>query len=304
MNRWYGKLLGLIAGALLCRPNPCFGALIGLLIGHAFDADWFKLARENPYRVFGLTSEATDAEVDQAYRRLISQYHPDKMAGAADELRQPGREARRARSTPPTTASRSCASADPATADSTPGTPRHVRLPSSPRRSCPPISPAWARKWTTCLTAGADWVHFDVMDNHYVPNLTIGPLVCEALRKHGVTAPIDVHLMVAGGPHHSRFRRGRRHVDQLPSRSQQPRAPHHPADQVAWLQGRAGVESGHAGRRARLGAGRPGPGAADVGQPGFRRPGLHSLGAGQAARGAQEDRCQRQARSGWRSTAG
>jgi ribulose-phosphate 3-epimerase len=46
------------------------------------------------------------------------------------------------------------------------------------------------------LAAGADWVHFDVMDNHYVPNLTIGPLVCEALRKAGVTAPIDVHLMV------------------------------------------------------------------------------------------------------------
>ncbi len=46
------------------------------------------------------------------------------------------------------------------------------------------------------LNAGADVVHFDVMDNHYVPNLTIGPLVCEALRKHGVTAPIDVHLMV------------------------------------------------------------------------------------------------------------
>jgi len=47
------------------------------------------------------------------------------------------------------------------------------------------------------IKAGADWVHFDVMDNHYVPNLTIGPMVCEALRKHGVTAPIDVHLMVA-----------------------------------------------------------------------------------------------------------
>jgi ribulose-phosphate 3-epimerase len=46
------------------------------------------------------------------------------------------------------------------------------------------------------LAAGADWVHFDVMDNHYVPNLTIGPLVCRALRAHGVTAPIDVHLMV------------------------------------------------------------------------------------------------------------
>ena len=46
------------------------------------------------------------------------------------------------------------------------------------------------------LAAGADIVHFDVMDNHYVPNLTIGPLICDALRKHGVTAPIDVHLMV------------------------------------------------------------------------------------------------------------
>ncbi|MCF7994232.1 MAG: ribulose-phosphate 3-epimerase, partial [Chromatiaceae bacterium] len=46
------------------------------------------------------------------------------------------------------------------------------------------------------LASGADIVHFDVMDNHYVPNLTIGPLICDALRKHGVTAPIDVHLMV------------------------------------------------------------------------------------------------------------
>src|SRR6202021_2186450 len=47
------------------------------------------------------------------------------------------------------------------------------------------------------LSAGADWIHFDVMDNHYVPNLTIGPLVCEALRKAGVKAPIDVHLMIS-----------------------------------------------------------------------------------------------------------
>jgi ribulose-phosphate 3-epimerase len=47
------------------------------------------------------------------------------------------------------------------------------------------------------IAAGADWVHFDVMDNHYVPNLTIGPMVCKALRSHGVTAPIDVHLMVS-----------------------------------------------------------------------------------------------------------
>jgi len=46
------------------------------------------------------------------------------------------------------------------------------------------------------LAAGADWVHFDVMDNHYVPNLTIGPMVLQSLRKYGITAPIDVHLMV------------------------------------------------------------------------------------------------------------
>ncbi|HCQ37206.1 MAG TPA: ribulose-phosphate 3-epimerase [Alcanivorax sp.] len=47
------------------------------------------------------------------------------------------------------------------------------------------------------LAAGADMIHFDVMDNHYVPNLTIGPMVCKALRKHGISAPIDVHLMVS-----------------------------------------------------------------------------------------------------------
>lgn len=46
------------------------------------------------------------------------------------------------------------------------------------------------------LKAGSDWVHFDVMDNHYVPNLTIGPMVCQALRDYGIEAPIDVHLMV------------------------------------------------------------------------------------------------------------
>lgn len=87
MKRWYGKLLGLFAGAALFRTNPLLGALIGLLIGHAFDADWFRGPRDNPYGVLGLTREASDAEVDQAYRRLISQYHPDKMGGVAKELR-------------------------------------------------------------------------------------------------------------------------------------------------------------------------------------------------------------------------
>ena len=79
-RRWYGKFFGLIAGWLLLR-HPA-GGLLGLLIGHAFDADWLKTTRDNPYRVFGLTDEASDAEIDQAYRRLISQYHPDKLAGA------------------------------------------------------------------------------------------------------------------------------------------------------------------------------------------------------------------------------
>ena len=57
-KRWYGKFFGLIAGWLLLR-HPA-GGLLGLLVGHAFDADWFKSARDNPYRVFGLTSEASD----------------------------------------------------------------------------------------------------------------------------------------------------------------------------------------------------------------------------------------------------
>jgi preprotein translocase subunit Sec63 len=93
MKRWYGKLLGFFAGAALLRANPLLGALIGLLIGHAFDADWFSglnqlRRRDDPYAALGLTAEASDAEVDQAYRRLISQYHPDKLSGAAADLRQ------------------------------------------------------------------------------------------------------------------------------------------------------------------------------------------------------------------------
>ncbi|HTL14937.1 MAG TPA: DnaJ domain-containing protein [Thermomonas sp.] len=84
-RRWYGKFFGLVAGWLLLR-HPA-GGLLGLLVGHAFDADWFKSARDHPYRAFGLPEDASDAEVEQAYRRLISQYHPDRLAGAAPELR-------------------------------------------------------------------------------------------------------------------------------------------------------------------------------------------------------------------------
>ena len=80
-------LMGLQWTAALSLVAFIGGGLIGLLIGHAFDSDWFKLSRDNPYRVFDLTGDASDAEVEQAYRRLISQYHPDKLAGAAPELR-------------------------------------------------------------------------------------------------------------------------------------------------------------------------------------------------------------------------
>ena len=86
MTRWYGKVLGFIAGWLLLR-HPA-GGLLGLLLGHAFDADWFKSNRDTPYRVLGVTEDASDAEVEQAYRRMISQYHPDKLVGVADELRR------------------------------------------------------------------------------------------------------------------------------------------------------------------------------------------------------------------------
>lgn len=85
MKRWYGKLFGFIAGWLLLRHPG--GGLIGLLIGHAFDADWIFPKKGGAYRVLGLAPDATDAEVDQAYRRMMSQYHPDKVAGAAPELR-------------------------------------------------------------------------------------------------------------------------------------------------------------------------------------------------------------------------
>ena len=88
MDRWYGKLLGAVAGAALLRTNPLLGLLVGLLIGHALDRRWFAGPKEDPYGVLGLTDEATDAEVDLAYRRLIAQYHPDRLVGAATELQR------------------------------------------------------------------------------------------------------------------------------------------------------------------------------------------------------------------------
>lgn len=93
MARWSGKLIGFVAGLVLTRRLPV--ALLGLLIGHAFDEGWFKSAtpaagasdKSGPYRELGLGADASDAEVDAAYKRLISQYHPDKYVAAAPELR-------------------------------------------------------------------------------------------------------------------------------------------------------------------------------------------------------------------------
>ncbi|MCR6495300.1 DnaJ domain-containing protein [Thermomonas sp. S9] len=101
MRRWYGQFLGFIAGWLLLR-HPV-GALIGWLVGYWFDHDAFT-RRPSPrpppagppgdadvdwaYRVLGVREDASDAQIDRAYRRLISQYHPDRVAGAAPELRK------------------------------------------------------------------------------------------------------------------------------------------------------------------------------------------------------------------------
>ena len=125
------------------------------------------------------------------------------------------------------------------------------------------------------LAAGADIVHFDVMDNHYVPNLTIGPLVCEALRKHGIKAPIDVHLMV-------------KPVDRIMPDfakagaswiSFHPEASEHVDRTIGLIRERAAGRGWCSTRRRRSTAwitcSQARHGAADVREPGLRRPGVH-----------------------------
>ena len=105
MRRWYGQFLGFIAGWLLLR-HPV-GGFLGLLVGYAFDHDAFSRPRARrpgdkaprrpdagnadvdwAYRVFGLPEDASDAQIDRTYRKLMGQYHPDRVAGAAPDLQK------------------------------------------------------------------------------------------------------------------------------------------------------------------------------------------------------------------------
>lgn len=93
--RYVGKLVGAVLGYALLR-HP-FGAVLGLALGHAFDAGWLAMgAKPSPgtppssdaaYRALGVDATASDDEIDRAYRQLMGKYHPDKVAGAADEIR-------------------------------------------------------------------------------------------------------------------------------------------------------------------------------------------------------------------------
>ena len=135
--------------------------------------------------------KAANEEVAKAYRRQLSRHHPDKLKSTA--CQSPC-------SNMPTTYA---ADHRGVRQSSQRGASKLMAMAMSSMNT-PWIAPSilsadFARlgdEVNAVLAAGADVIHFDVMDNHYVPNLTIGPLVCEALRKHGITAPLDVHLMV------------------------------------------------------------------------------------------------------------
>lgn len=82
MQRWIGKLIGLVAGFLLLRGEPLLGAMIGLLLGHAVDLGWFG-GREDAYHVLGVDRDASDGDIDLARRRLLAQHHPDRAPSEA-----------------------------------------------------------------------------------------------------------------------------------------------------------------------------------------------------------------------------
>ncbi len=83
--RWYGTVLGFLAGWLLLRHLA--GGLLGGLIGHAFDRGWFRRGGPDPYMVLDVSPSDDDESIRRAWQRLVSQYHPDKLQGAAPDLR-------------------------------------------------------------------------------------------------------------------------------------------------------------------------------------------------------------------------
>lgn len=100
-GRYYGKVLGALAGWLLLK-HP-IGLLLGAVLGHVLDAGWLRRQRrhrrsalEQAYAVLGVAPEASDEAIEQAYRRLIREYHPDRLVDAADEIRDLAEERSRA----------------------------------------------------------------------------------------------------------------------------------------------------------------------------------------------------------------
>ena len=231
MTRWYGKLLRLHRRLAAAAAIPC-GALIGLLIGHAFDADWFRSSPRQPYRVLGLTDEASDA-------RGRPGLSPADLAIPSRQALRRRRatcatrpSARRARSTAPTTASRPCAGASepmPASIDHRPDS-AYANRPQLHHRPVHPLrrlrqarrrgrQRARGRRRLGALRRDGQPLR---AQPHHRP---AGVRGAAQARRHRADrrAPDGA----AGGPHRSRLRQApARIADQLPSRGQRARAPH------------------------------------------------------------------------------
>ena len=211
------------------------------------------------YEILEVDAKAPDEEVAKAYRRQLSKHHPDKLKanGLPDSMMEHAKQR-----TQQIIEAYELIKSSRAEVNC-----RACRLPGSRHRFCPQTSRGSATKSKSVLAAGADIVHFDVMDNHYVPNLTVGPMVCAALRKHGIKAPLDVHLMVKPVdriiPDFAKA--GATYISFHPEATRA-RGSHHRADPRAWLQAGTGVQSRDAAGPSGFHAQEARHGAADVGE--------------------------------------